>query len=85
LRASALRVCFALDPWRTVYVLIDEVGIPYGCIKIKDAGRFLQSIASIHHVMITGGYMKAIEDALTAMNVSIITPSDFAPPEQRRG
>jgi L-fucose isomerase-like protein len=54
-------------------------------IKIKDAGRFLQGIASIHHVMITGDYMKAIEDALTAMNVSIIGPSDFAAPEQRRG
>jgi hypothetical protein len=54
-------------------------------IKIKDAGRFLQSIGGIHHVMIAEKHMKAIEDALTAMNVSIVSPSDFTAPEQERG
>jgi len=49
-------------------------------IKIKDAGRFLQNIAGIHHVMITGKHLKAIEDALIGMNVSIVSPLDFTAP-----
>ena len=50
-------------------------------IKIKDAPRFLQNISSIHHVMVTGNYMKAIEEALAGMNVTLVSPSDHAAPE----
>jgi L-fucose isomerase-like protein len=53
-------------------------------VKIRDAGRFLQNIAGIHHVMITGNNTKAIEDALFGMNVGIVGPSDFTPPEPER-
>jgi hypothetical protein len=54
-------------------------------IKIKDAGRFLQNITSIHHIMIAGKNTKAIEDALLGMNVSIVTPSDLTAPEPEKG
>lgn len=50
-------------------------------VKIRDAERFLQNIPGIHQIMITGKYTKAIEDALFAMNVRMIGPSDFTPPE----
>jgi L-fucose isomerase-like protein len=50
-------------------------------VKIKDAGHFLQNIASIHHIMITGNYKKDIEDALTGMNVTLVGPSDHSAPE----
>jgi|WetSurMetagenome_2_1015567.scaffolds.fasta_scaffold23446_3 hypothetical protein len=50
-------------------------------VKVRDAGRFLQNIAGIHHTMITGSYAKAIEDALFRMNVSLVGPTDFAAPE----
>jgi hypothetical protein len=50
-------------------------------IKIKDADRFLQNIASIHHVMVTGNYVKAIEEALAGMNVTLAGPSDYTAPE----
>jgi hypothetical protein len=50
-------------------------------IKIRDAGHFLQNISSIHHVMVTGNYMKAIEEALAGMNMTLISPSDYAAPE----
>jgi hypothetical protein len=53
-------------------------------IKIKDAGRFLQNITSIHHIMIAGKNTKAIEDALVGMNVSIATPSDLTIPDPER-
>jgi hypothetical protein len=53
-------------------------------VKIKDAGRFLQNIESIHHIMITGNDTKAIEDALFGMNVSIAAPSDCSAPEPER-
>jgi len=49
-------------------------------VKIRDADRFLQNIAGIHHIMIAGNYSKAINDALLAMNVSVIGPSDFTAP-----
>jgi len=49
-------------------------------IKIKDADRFLQSIASIHHVMVAGNYMKAIAEPLAGMNVTLIGPSDHTAP-----
>jgi len=50
-------------------------------VKIRDAGRFLQSIPGIHQVMITGNYTEAIEDALFGMNINMVGPSDFSPPE----
>ncbi len=49
-------------------------------VKIRDADRFLQNIAGIHHIMITGNDSKAMTDALLAMNVNIIGPSDFTTP-----
>ena len=50
-------------------------------VKIKDADRFLQGIAGIHHVMVAGSYTKAIYDATLRMNVNITGPSDLAAPE----
>jgi hypothetical protein len=50
-------------------------------VKIRDAGHFLQNIVGIHHIMVTGNYAKAIEDALLAMNTSLVGPSDLTPPE----
>jgi hypothetical protein len=49
-------------------------------VKIRDAGRFLQNINGIHQVMVFGEYMKAISDALYGMNMSIVGPTEFAPP-----
>jgi hypothetical protein len=53
-------------------------------IKIKDAGRFLQNITSIHHIMITGKDTKIIENALLGMHVSLVTPSDLTAPEPEK-
>jgi hypothetical protein len=50
-------------------------------LKIRDADRYLQNIAGIHHIMIAGSYSKAMKDALLSMNVSIIGPSDFTAPQ----
>jgi hypothetical protein len=50
-------------------------------VKIKDADGFLQNIASIHHVMVTGNYMKAVEQALAGMNVALVSPSDHSAPD----
>jgi hypothetical protein len=50
-------------------------------VKIRDAGRFLQSIPGIHQIMIAGNDTRAIEDALSGMNMSLVGPSDFTPPE----
>jgi L-fucose isomerase-like protein len=50
-------------------------------VKVKDTGRFLQNIAGIHHVMVTGNYTKTIDDALFGMNMGIVGPSDFTAPE----
>ncbi len=50
-------------------------------LKIRDADRYLQNIAGIHHILIEGAYSKAIKDALFAMNVNIIGPSDFTAPD----
>jgi L-fucose isomerase-like protein len=49
-------------------------------MKVRDADRFLQNIAGIHHIMVAGNYARAIDDALFRMNVNIIGPSDFAAP-----
>ncbi len=50
-------------------------------VKMRDIDSFLQNITGIHHIMIAGNYTKAMEEALTRMNVSIIGPSDFKAPE----
>jgi len=50
-------------------------------VKIRDAGRFLQSIPGIHQVMVAGGHSKAIDDALFGMNINMIGPSNLIPPE----
>lgn len=50
-------------------------------VKIRDADRFLQSIPGAHMIMVLGSHTQAIEDALFGMNVSIVGPSDFTPPE----
>jgi hypothetical protein len=31
--------------------------------------------------MVTGNYMNAIEEALAGMNVTLVSPSDYAAPE----
>jgi L-fucose isomerase-like protein len=49
-------------------------------VKIKDADRFIQSIAGIHHAMVAGSYTNAIREAALRMNVNVIGPSDFAAP-----
>ncbi len=50
-------------------------------VKIRDAGRFLQNIAGIHHIMVIGNCSKAISDALFGMNVEMVGPSDYSSPE----
>jgi len=50
-------------------------------VKIKDADHFLQNIPGAHLIMIAGNHTNAIEDALFGMNVSIVGPSDFTPPD----
>jgi hypothetical protein len=50
-------------------------------LKIRDVHRFQQNIPGIHQVVITGDHSKAIKDALLAMNVGIIEPSDITAPE----
>jgi hypothetical protein len=56
----------------------------YAELKIREADRFLQNIAGIHHIMIEGKYSKAVTDALLAMNVRVIGPSDFTAPALER-
>ena len=48
-------------------------------VKIRDADRFLQNIPGLHQVMVLGNYTRAVEDALTGMNVKLVGPTDFAP------
>jgi len=50
-------------------------------VTIKDADHFLQNIAGIHHIMITGNYYRRISEALLGMNIGIVGPSDFTAPE----
>ena len=47
---------------------------------IYDKETFLQSIGGVHHFMVTGGYAKAVRDALIRMNVRVIGPSNFSAP-----
>jgi hypothetical protein len=48
---------------------------------LRDVGRFLQNIQGIHHIMITGNYTEAINDALYGLNVNMFGPSDFTSPD----
>jgi hypothetical protein len=50
-------------------------------IKIKDVHRFIQNIVGIHHNMIAGSFGNEISDAMVRMNVNVIAPPDFTPPE----
>jgi L-fucose isomerase-like protein len=49
-------------------------------VKIHNVDRFLQNIAGIHHIMVTGSYTKEIHDAMLRMNVNVIAPSDLTTP-----
>jgi hypothetical protein len=49
-------------------------------LKIRDVDRYLQNIAGIHHIVISGSYTKAMADALLAMSVSVIGPEDLSAP-----
>jgi hypothetical protein len=85
--------CFSLWPGRIQTQVLDTAGSSSSkgirlnsCantmdVKIRDADRFLQNIPGIHQIMIVGSYTKAIEDALFGMNVRMIGPTDFTPPE----
>jgi hypothetical protein len=53
-------------------------------LKIRDVDRFLQNIPGIHQIVITGNHSQAIRDALLAMNVGIIGPSDHSAPDLNR-
>ena len=48
-------------------------------VKIRDADRFLQNVPGLHQIMVLGNYTRAIEDALSGMNVTLIGPTDFSP------
>jgi len=49
--------------------------------RIFDKDNFLQNINGLHHFMVTGGgYTKALQDALTRMNVRVVGPSVFSAP-----
>jgi hypothetical protein len=50
-------------------------------VKVKDLNKFMQSIAGIHHIMVSGIHSKAIRDAMLRMNVNVIEPPDSIPPE----
>jgi len=50
-------------------------------VKIRDAERFLQNIPGLHQIMIAGNDVRAIDKALFRMNVNLVGPSDFTPPE----
>ncbi len=49
-------------------------------VTVKDMGRFLQSIAGCHHVMVAGSYPDEIRKAMMRMNVDLVTPSDLGAP-----
>jgi len=53
-------------------------------LKIRDVDRFQQNIPGIHQIVITGNHSKAIKDALLAMNVGVISPSDLSAPDLNR-
>ena len=50
-------------------------------VKIRDVDRFIQNIPGLHQIMILGNYSRAVEEALTGMNVTLVGPTDFAPLE----
>jgi hypothetical protein len=49
-------------------------------VKIKDTDRFLQNIPGLHQIMVLDHYTRAIEDALSGMNVELVGPVNFEPP-----
>lgn len=50
-------------------------------VKIKNVNQFLENIAGIHHIMVSGNHAKAIHDAMLRIGVKIIAPPDFEAPE----
>ena len=48
-------------------------------VKIRDVDRFLQNIPGLHQIMVLGNYTRAVDDALTGMNVMLVGPVNFAP------
>jgi hypothetical protein len=48
-------------------------------VKIRDIDRFLQNIPGLHQIMVLDSYSRAVGDALTGMNVTLVGPADFAP------
>ncbi len=50
-------------------------------VKIKNVNQFLENIAGIHHIMVSGTHTKAIRDAMLRMNVRVIGPSDLEAPQ----
>lgn len=67
--------------------IIEETGSAFcqnsAQVRIPDAGRFLQSVAGCHYVMVYGNHVRALADVLTRMNVSLfaplIDPDEWAP------
>jgi hypothetical protein len=50
-------------------------------VKIRDAERFIQNIADIHHTMVAGIYSTAIRDEMLKLNVGVIGPFNPTVPE----
>jgi L-fucose isomerase-like protein len=50
-------------------------------VKIRDADRFVQNIADIHHTLVAGNYTNALRDEMLRLNVGIIGPFNPAVPE----
>ena len=42
-------------------------------VKIRDVDRFIQNIPGLHQIMILGNYSRAVEEALTGMNVTALS------------
>jgi hypothetical protein len=45
-------------------------------VEVKDVGRFYQSIAGLHYIMVAGNHVKETADVLSTENVNIIGPLD---------
>jgi L-fucose isomerase-like protein len=50
-------------------------------VKIRDAERFVQNIADIHHTMVAGSYSNALRDEMLKLNVGVIGPFNPTVPE----
>ena len=50
-------------------------------VKIKDVDKFIQNVPGLHQIMVFGDYTRTIGDALLGMNVTLVGPADFVPPQ----